>query len=475
MGPFARNAVLVVSVFSIFGLVACEQPQDQRTAPVEPIQMSARPTGGCDFGSMARDARGYFPGNGRGSVSNQVQDLIDVMKAECAAGDRAGYTDRWFDVAAIVESVLEAGTGGDPADGGAFLAASVSVVGPDGDTPIFDPCGGDANCRPWDGYPMSPDFTGVLASEHGAWAVVSSGSDAICSSFEHPCEGWNAGLLGDAWGVEPASTWPAALHGRTTLVFGQPLSGSSPTGETLLDTELPAYQWLIIPDVDAFGADGSPSSLEVGLCSTSTATADELLIQKNTTVLTEAALSWCSSQIPSVARVGGSAWERLLAFLSPTPAPLVATVASRGPGGSAGSFTDFYAVDLPRASVIALSSQPADGFVGQPILGRDGQPLVVRTLTSSMQSPIENALVTMQVIGNGGLIPSGNDVSATGLTCNGFVCTGRTQADQDPTPGSLALPLVFTKTGSYSLCLSAGLPPLSFSSQVCTEKFNVRP
>lgn len=79
------------------------------------------------------------------------------------------------------------------------------------------------------------------------------------------------------------------------------------------------------------------------------------------------------------------------------------------------------------------------------------------------------------MIGNNGLIPSGNDVSGTGLTCVDFVCTGSTQADHEPSPGTLNLPLVFTKPGQYSLCVDASLPPLSFETAVCTNKFNGRP
>jgi hypothetical protein len=83
--------------------------------------------------------------------------------------------------------------------------------------------------------------------------------------------------------------------------------------------------------------------------------------------------------------------------------------------------------------------------------------------------------VHVQVIGNGGLIPSGNGVSGTGLNCTDFACTGRTQADEDSNPGALDLPLVFTKPGQYSMCFTAQLPPLQFGSEVCTEKFNIRP
>lgn len=466
-----RFSVLVVSLMA-FG--ACDRADEATSfAPAGP-GLAAR-TNACNFGRMAQDARSYFPGNGNGSISATVLGLVDQMKNDCAAGNRAGYTAHWFQVAGLVESVLEAGTGGDPADGASFLAKSITVVGPDAATPIFDPCAGAPGCMPWDGYPALPSFASVLGATDGAWAVVSgTGTEVVCSGFVFPCASAakvESGL-GDVWGVKPSPSWSAALLGRTSVLFGYPLPGPSPTGEALLNTDLPAFQFLLIPDLVEFGTATAPGELQVGLCSSAFGSGGELLVQKGSTILNEVSIAdWCMI----TQGVGNnSLLHRLASFLSPAPSPLVATVASSGPGGRAGSFTDFYAVGVPQQALIGLSSQPADGTVGQVLMGKDGQPFSVRTFTSSMQSPLENAHVFMTVIGNGGLIPSGNDVSATGLTCVGFDCDGFTQADEDLMPGSLLLPLKFTKTGSYSLCFTADMPPLTFT-QVCTDKFNIRP
>lgn len=460
-----------VVVVSLLALAACDRAEQQNAfAPVGP-ELAVRTTG-CDFGRMSQDARNYFPGNGNGSVSANVLSLIDQMEDDCAAADVPGYTAHWFEIAGIVQGVLAAGTGGDPAAGASFLAKSVTVLGPNETTDMFDPCLGAAGCTAWDGHPALPNFEAVLGSADGAWAVVSgTGNDAVCSGFESPCNGIQSGE-GDVWGVKPSPSWSATLQGRTSVLFGYPLPGPSPTGEALLDTDLPAFQWLLIPDPVAFGTPTGSEELQVGLCSSAFASGGELLVQKGSTILNEVSIAnWCTI----TQTLGGSSLlQRLTSFLSPAPSPLIATVASSGPGGRAGSFTDFYAVGVPNQALIALSAQPADGVVGQAIRGRDGKPFSVRTFTSSMQSPLENARVLLRVVGNGGLIPSKNDVSATELTCDGFDCDGFTQADEDPTPGSLLLPLVFTKTGSYSLCFNASMPPLTFS-EVCTEKFNIRP
>ena len=459
-------SVLACSTLALLTFSACDAADESAVTPVSP-ELAAR-SAACDFGRMSQDARSFFPGTGNNSISADVLDLVDLMEDACDAGDGATYTDYWFDVAAIVEQVLADGTGGDAEDGAAFLAQSVSVLGPDGATPIFDPCGDAEGCQPWEGYPTPPDFFGALDSGDGAWAVVGNGNSAVCSEFRYPCSGVTpAG--GDTWGVEPDPNWESALQSRPAVLFGHPIPGPSPTGELLASTELPAYQWLLIPDFDEFAGN---SQLNVGLCSASLPTIDELLVQKGTTVLNEVSIAnWCSL-------VGGEASlvRRIARFFSPAPAPLHATaMASQGPGGRAGSFTDFYVVDAPQAAILELSSQPANGTVGQPVLGQDGQPLTLRTYTTSMQSPLENARIVLTVIGNGGLIPSGNGISGPDIVCDGFVCEGFTQADEEPIPGSLILSPTITKPGSYSMCFEAFLVPLVFNNPVCTEKFNVNP
>jgi len=462
---------LSVFVVSLMAFGACNRADEAASSAPAGPEFAAR-TNACDFGRMAQDARRYFPGNGNGSISAAVLDLVDQMEDDCAAGDQAAYTAHWFQVAGIVEGVLEARTGGDPADGASFLAKSVTVVGPDAATPMFDPCDGATGCMPWDGYPTLPNFAGALGSMDGAWAVVDgTGAEVVCSGFVFPCDGVESGL-GDVWGVKPSPSWSAALQGHTSVLFGYPIPGPSPTGEALLNTDLPAFQWLLIPDWIVFGTSAVPAELQVGLCSSAFASGGELVVQKGETVLNEASIAdWCTI---TQDLGNNSLLHRLASFLSPLPSPLAATLASGGPGGRAGSFTDFYAIGVPQQAVIALSSQPADGNVGQVIKGRDGKPFSVRSFTSSMQSPLENAHVFMTVIGNGGLVASGNNVSGTGLTCVGFECDGYTQADEDPMPGSLLLPLKFTKTGQYSLCFTALMPPLTFA-EVCSDKFNVRP
>ncbi|MGD8495576.1 MAG: hypothetical protein PVF05_05250 [Gemmatimonadales bacterium] len=441
---------------------ACDRSESTDAfAPVGP-EMAARAQG-CDVRSMARDARSYFPGNGNGSPKDAVLDLVSAMQDDCEAGDAAGYTAHWFEMAGILQQVLANGLGGDAADGASFLAASITLEDAAGN-PIFDPCEGNTTtCQPWDGAPALPNFEGVLDSMDGAWAVVQgNGHDVVCSGFLTPCAWQSAD--GDAWGVKPDTSWAMALHGLTSVLFGYPLPGPSPTGEALLNTDLPAFQWLLIPDPDEF----TPGELQVGLCSDSFAAGGELLVQKGSTILEETSIdTWCNA--PQMLGAT-SPFQRLLSFLSPRPAPLNATLASQGPGGRAGSFTDFYAVGVPVQAYIQIVTPPTDAAVGDTIA------VTVRTITSSQGSPVENAAVNVEVVGNNGLIPSDNSITSPDIGCQGFDCTGAyTLPDEaGARAGTLDLRFVISKTGSYTLCFDASLSPLQFD-QVCSEKFNIRP
>lgn len=446
-------------------LGACDRSESTDAfAPVGP-ELAVR-TQGCDVRSMARDARSYFPGNGNGSPKDAVLDLVSAMQDDCEAGDAAGYTAHWFEMAGILQQVLAptGPGGGDPADGASFLAASITLEDAAGN-PIFDPCDGNTTtCQPWDGAPALPNFEAVLGSMDGAWAVLEgSGADVVCSGFLTPCT-WQSSD-GDAWGVKPDPSWQTALQGRPSVLFGYPLPGPSPTGEALLNTDLPAFQWLLIPDPDEF----TPGELQVGLCSDAFGSGGELLVQKGSTILEETSITtWCNGLASTLG--SRSLFQRLATFLSPRPAPLNATLASQGPGGRAGSFTDFYAVGVPVQAYIRIVTQPTDAFVGQTITVK------VKTITSSRGSPVENAAVDVEVVGNNGLIPSGNTVSSPDINCQGFGCTGaHTLPDEaGADAGTLELDFEFTKTGSYTLCFDASLSPLQFD-RVCSVKFNVRP
>jgi hypothetical protein len=461
----SNSSRLAFALIALAALGACDSREEQPVHPVGP-QLAAM-SAACDFPGAAQEARSYFPGSGKNSTAGEVQAVLDLMEEACDAGQGAVYTELFYDVATIVQGVLMNSEGGDAESGASLLTRLTTMLGLDGQ-PIFDPCGGAPDCTPWEGYPTPLDFLSVLTDPDGTWTVLTEGTNVVCSGFLFPCFGVDP-AEGDVWGAQPSPNWQTVFFGRTTLMIGYPIPDLSPTDELLADTELPAYRYRLSPDPSQFF---EGSEVFVGLCSPATPTIDELLIQKGFTVLEQVSIDWCNVGEPAPSLLQG-----LARFLSPTPAPLTATaLASSGPGGRAGTYTDFFVIDASDQGVLELQSQPANGTVGQPILGQDGQPLTLRTFTATEESPLENARIRMTVIGNGGLIPSGNGVSDEELSCGGFVCEGSTQADEEPLPGSLVLEtLTFTKSGQYSLCFEAFLVPLMFDNPVCTEKFVVTP
>jgi hypothetical protein len=465
---------------------ACEDGA-RRATPVGP-QFAGGPSTVCDFKDAVKLARAYFPGKGKGSIQDLVLDKLKEMEDDCDAGAATAYTQKWYEVAAIIEGVLEDDTAGDPTDGDAFIKELLTIASASG--PIFNPCGvaPASVCSPWDGFPTLPSFVPALSSgapNYGTWAVVDLGSStAVCSGHRSPCAGIDPALEGDVWGVEPSLTWGAALHSRRTVVFGSALDNASPTGEDLFPgATIDAYEFELIPHPDEFKPDVVPPAvLEVGLCSIGDASSNrEGLVQKGAgTILTETTLGFCLNE--TALTPGGSLLARagrlVMGFLDPTPRPLWAAVSRASPGGSTGAFSPFYAVEVPVPATYTFEDAPADAIARQPIPGEIGPAPVVKAITTSVYSPIEDVLTTITVEKNNGQGPDPDFVLTSDnpeIICTVNVCTGRTQADEDPLPGFLVLSgLKANKTGAYRLCVTGQQAPLEFD-KVCAGPFNIRP
>ncbi len=465
---------IIVPLLGIAIVAGCSESGP--SAPPAGVELSLA-TQGCDLAGALGAARDYFPGSGAGSIRDQALTILRRMESNCTNGDGEGYRSGFIDIADLVEATVESGAGGPPGAGDDVLWGVLSLQTGAG-APILDLCGGDPNCEPWDGFPVRPDFTAAL-SPGGAWALVTTGTNAVCSGHRSPCPAIDPATDGDVWGVEPSDTWERALFGRASILYGAPLAGGSPTGEALLATAVPAYQWNLIPHPASFQPDASPPAvLEVGLCSTALAGLDESLVQKGPTILQEAFLSFCPGQLAGSGATGFLA--TMVRALDPRPRPLVATTFRGGPGGSAGSFSDFWATDLPGTATFEFLNLPTDARAGELITGADGTPVRVRAVTTSMGSPIERAGVTILLRRNNGLVPSGNQIrvdpaSGSGIVCGADgTCSGFTQADQESAPGELEIPLQVTKTGGYRMCLVGQIAPLQFD-EICSPKFNVRP
>ncbi len=473
--PFERLALGTIVLIGAGLLIGACQDDPAELNPVAP-RLAGGPNAGCDVKDATRAARDYFTDNGRGSFQARALDELDVAEAACDADDSAAYVASFFAMAGLIEGGMAAGATGDPADGNTLLQELLGLTTGSGEL-IFDACNGAAGCTNWEGFPTLPDFTSALSSADGAFAVPDpTSADVVCSGHAHPCSGVDPDPLedGDTWGVFPPSSWAASTG--EVLIYGAPSSGGSPTAEALLAAGIPVYDWFLIPNRSPFPMD---EELVVGLCSEASAAVAEGLIQRGTggTILEEAGLPWCGNHMT----LGGS--ESFLgrlasaigSLLNPVPQPLVATVALSSPGGSAGGFTTFYAVDVPINAALEWLNPPVDGRVGQPLVGADGKPVKVlaKTTTGSPFTPLEQVALQVRVKDNNGLVPSGGEFA--GPTCSNSVCTGITRGDELGMPGTFEFPGInLTKTGGYRMCVRGTLAPFVFG-EVCTGLFNVRP
>lgn len=456
-------------------LVACADDTGQLTPPGP--QFAGGPDPSCNFKAAIAALKDYFPGSGKGSVQAQALDILDMAAAACEVPDAVGYASEFFNMASFIEAALQAGSTGDPADGALLVWELLTIESPAGG-PIFKPCGAadGVDCWTWD-----PDITDIQAelvaalSDGGAWAVVSgTGNDAVCSGHRsgpagsgYECDIPDPSVTGDVWGANPMRTWNGTLAGRTSLLFGSELSATtSPTGEALLAAGVPAYTFNLIPHPEQFPA---ADEMIVGLCSTAIAT-EEGVIQREGTSLQPANLDWCGNQ--SFTRSEGSLFGRLARFgwelVDPTPRPLWAAALIRGsPGGAAGSFSEFFAIDVNPDAFLVFVVPPADATENTP------QDITILARTDQF-TPLEQVLLTVYVKDQNGLIPSGGSLEGPGCDIGGNSCSLRTQGDEQGQPGTATFSLTLNKTGAYRFCVTGELDPFVFQ-ETCSGPINVRP
>ncbi len=462
----------VVWVAGALIIVACADENGQLT-PAGP-RFAGGPDTSCNFKTAIDATKDYYPGSGKGSVQTQALDILDMAKAACEVPDPIGYATEFFNMAAFIESALQAGNVGTPADGGLLVWELMNIESPAGGL-IFDPCAGAADCDTWD-----PDITDIQAeivaalSDGGAWAVVSGvGADAVCSGHlsgdnAHECDMIDPSIA-DVWGANPKRDWNGTLFGRTSVVFGSELSAaSSPTGEALLAAGVPAYAFNLIPHPKEFPA---ADEMIVGLCSTAVAN-EETVVQRETTALQPANLDWCGSA--GFANLKGSLFYRLARLgwdlVDPTPRPLWAAAAFAGsPGGAAGSFSDFFAIDANPNAILEFVDPPDDAQAGTP------QTVTILAKTDE-DTPLEQVVLTVHVQDQNGLLPSGGSLEGdeSGCTTGGNSCTLNTQGDEQGQPGTATFSLTLNKTGAYRFCVTGELAPFVFQ-ETCSGPINVKP
>lgn len=328
-------------------------------------QASTAPTGvqasiagaTCDFQGLKKSVIDYFAG---GTDQNTGQNILTAMTA--ATG--SARDDQGFNLLAWTATVTDAGrqtssaATGSALVNGTLACMSSAVTSPD----------------------LPADFAPAL-SDGGAFAVRGGTSD--------PAGPVLARGTSVSWGVEPppSFTWSQITGGQRSLIYGNPL-GTFATTEELTGT---GYHWGRVP-----AGSFSPAAL-VGYCVTGS---DRLLIQHHQAadgvLLQSAVPSFCTTT------VGAADNDWSLKSLARRTAelfvgkPLYASAAfATGPGGLAGGFSDFGAVDGEHVN-LTFSTQPADAKTTGIV------PAFEVTARADGGTPFAGVPVTIAIAGNNG-------------------------------------------------------------------------
>lgn len=366
----------------------------------------------CDYLSARAFARDYFGQPERREVGGILRD----MQAAFGAGDTELARELGFDVLAVVEAVVNAGTAaGTPADGSNLTNAVLACM--------------DV------GHGSALDFSGALAL-FGAYGVRGGAEDP-------PFDPVLARESSPLWGAEPAdgATWAEAV-GPRRLAHAAPLSSTGFTSETPASS---AYRWGAVPTPDLVPF---PGELAVGACLTEPD--PRLRVQRSTTILPFLALGFCADASPSVLADGGGRGllgrltGALAAVLVPHPLHATSTLAG-GVGGRLGSFSPVVVVDAGAVNLV-FTQQPTDALVGEPI------PVQVTALGNG-GTPLPEVTVTLAIEGNNA---SFGELSGTTVDVTG-------------TDGVATFLVALNKTGGFRLTAAgdlAGFPAASATSDL---------
>lgn len=346
-----RSIVLGLAALGTALLAGCA---DQTSTAPTGIQASISGVS-CDFKALKKSVISYFAG---GTDQNTGQNILTAMSAATgSARDNEG-----FNLLAWTATVTDAGrqTGsaaiGSGLVNGTLACMSSNVSSPD----------------------LPADF-GPALSSGGAFAVRGGTNDPTSPVLAR-------GTIG--WGVEPPAnfSWSQITGGQRTLIYGNPLT-LFVSNEEVTGT---GFHWGRVPDV-AF----TPAIL-VGYCVEGS---DRLLIQHHQAndgvLLQGASPSFCTA----AANLAPSGWN--LRSLAQRAAqiivgkPLYASARTTGPGGLAGGFSDFGAVDGEHVN-LTFTTQPADAKITSLMA-----PFQV-TARADGGTPFAGVPVTVAIAGNNG-------------------------------------------------------------------------
>ncbi|HSM59987.1 MAG TPA: hypothetical protein VK849_04280 [Longimicrobiales bacterium] len=455
-----------------FALAACGENANSPDGSRFILEPSLAPIPShCSTSTLASLARSYFSN----PEQQTAQGVLGDMATDCAAGDLEAAVAGGWAVLTLIETAIETGNGGDPADGAALANALMGYM-----------CDLDGSlCTPPYALPYAPVTAAALGSQ-GIFAVREGGDEDrddedVVAHGPVPFTDFDGNPNPALWGLETSSNWATATTAPTILFYGAPTSASSIALDELSFGNL-GFELNSFPDVPGF-VDGQ---LHVGVCYSSPVTlpheggiesnptlAERL--QRQGTVLTaySPAFAGClNTQTAGLDRV----FEGLLAFagrvLLPEPlyAALVSDRMAPSSGGTPIDFSAFAPVAANTDGYLEFVTPPTDGTAGVPL-----ETIRVQAL-SGEGTPMELVEIQLYVVGNQGT-PAGASFCETEATedCDDTAFTIETLDGY----GTLAefTDATLWKAGGYQVCAraldSAGATDFFFT-EACSAMFHIK-
>lgn len=428
---------------SVIVAAACMDSGEPAAVPEAAIAPAAAvATGPCWLSKdIAQDARSYFSQ----PEQKTAQDLVQAMNAACKDGSQVDVAASAWQIVALVETVLEADRGGDPATGSALVNGLLGCT--------------SSLCETLPSPAI--DFTGALMSE-GLFALRSQTADPAISRNPVQFTDLRGTTIDGIWGVEVDQPWAQVAFADPVLIYGNPLtSNGAPVNEATIGNI--QYKLDVYPDAGEF-LDGA---LHVGACFSPDVVYDdgtnllEPLLQRELVLLEAHVPGFCGTVFPATQTA--SLFGPLVSVVkSLLPAPFAFARADKKAPAVGGTPLDF-----SRFALVAANTNGYLEFLTQPDPSpTEGEPignLQIRAM-SGADTPMEKVVISVYLIGNYG-IPAGAELSGD--------LTAITQ-ERDGLQGIATLDNVLVgKPGGYTLCATGSLAGFTFA-EACSDLFNVK-
>jgi hypothetical protein len=402
----------------------------------------------CDLTTgMTSDVRSYFPQPER----RAAQETMRLLGTACGAGDPLLTAQYAFDLLAMIETLLEAGGGGDAVVGSRLANALLA-------------CTTEAGCAAAALPGLS--LVGPMSHPAGVFAlyVGSSAEPAVARAgiaFVDFADEQNSALFGVE--LSDGFSWTQVNGTDFVLIYGQPaFKGDLNLQETSIGDLV--YQFNRWPSPGPFVDD---DIVHIGVCflheielphDDQTGKSTLPRMQREGTLLSSYSPTFCPT--PETIQTA-SVLAPLTAFARSLlrTSGLIALDDVKAPrvGGSALDFSHFAPVAANTEGHLEMLTGPPDVAAPGASLG----PISIRA-RSGGGTPVERVLVTLYVLNNSGL--------PAGAVLLGDDVTGYTTEDD----GTVVIDgTSINKTGGYTICARGELEGFTFE-EACSPMFHIR-